>query len=204
MGNTLTTRLHFEDCVYDGQALLETSELIFRGERRLVLAFDRIEAVEVLEGRLHVTFPGGKATFELGAQAAKWAEKIRNPKTVVQKLGVKPGQQVSVVHLSDDRFVADLEKSGARVSAGRAQKNSDVIFYGANTRDDLGRLDALRASLAPAGALWIVRPRGVKSITEAEVMAAGKASGLVDVKVVRFSETHTAEKFVIPVAKRPR
>jgi hypothetical protein len=42
----------------------------------------------------------------------------------------------------------------------------------------------------------------VKTITEGDVMAAGKAAGLVDVKVVRFSETHTAEKFVIPVALR--
>jgi hypothetical protein len=33
-------------------------------------------------------------------------------------------------------------------------------------------------------------------------MAAGKAAGLVDVKVVRFSETHTAEKFVIPKSRR--
>jgi len=29
-----------------------------------------------------------------------------------------------------------------------------------------------------------------------------KAAGLVDVKVVRFSDTHTAEKFVIPLASR--
>ena len=33
-------------------------------------------------------------------------------------------------------------------------------------------------------------------------MAAGKRAGLVDVKVVSFSETVTAEKFVIPVARR--
>ncbi len=33
-------------------------------------------------------------------------------------------------------------------------------------------------------------------------MDAGKAAGLVDVKVVSFSPTHTAEKFVIPIAKR--
>ena len=39
-------------------------------------------------------------------------------------------------------------------------------------------------------------------IAESAVMAAGKAAGLVDVKVVRFSLTHTAEKFVIPLAKR--
>jgi len=35
-------------------------------------------------------------------------------------------------------------------------------------------------------------------------MSAGKRAGLVDVKVVSFSETHTAEKFVVPVAKRPK
>ena len=35
-------------------------------------------------------------------------------------------------------------------------------------------------------------------------MAAGKAAGLVDVKVVGFSPTHTAEKFVIPVANALR
>lgn len=33
-------------------------------------------------------------------------------------------------------------------------------------------------------------------------MKAAKAAGLVDVKVVRFSETHSANKFVVPVAKR--
>jgi hypothetical protein len=34
------------------------------------------------------------------------------------------------------------------------------------------------------------------------VMRAGKAAGLVGVKVVSFSSTHTVEKFVIPVARR--
>jgi hypothetical protein len=33
-------------------------------------------------------------------------------------------------------------------------------------------------------------------------MKAGKTAGLVDVKVVRFSDTHTAEKYVIPVKDR--
>jgi hypothetical protein len=47
------------------------------------------------------------------------------------------------------------------------------------------------------------KPARVKTITQADVMAAGKAAGLVDVKVVKFSDTHTAEKFVIRVADRP-
>lgn len=52
------------------------------------------------------------------------------------------------------------------------------------------------------GAIWVIRPKGVTAITEADVMKAGKSAGLVDVKVARFSDTHTAEKFVIPLRNR--
>jgi hypothetical protein len=51
-------------------------------------------------------------------------------------------------------------------------------------------------------ALWVVYPKGQKSITEADVIGAGRKAGLKDVKVVGFSATLTALKFVIPVEKR--
>jgi hypothetical protein len=60
----------------------------------------------------------------------------------------------------------------------------------------------LKRSLKSNGALWIVRPKGHPEISEAAVMAAGKAARLVDVKVVSFLATHTAEKFVIPIKDR--
>lgn len=202
MGNTAKTRLHYEGETYDGEALLETSEILFRGERRLLIPFAKIKSVDARDAMLHVTFDGGVAAFEIGSQAAKWAEKIRNPKSVVEKIGIKAGQLVSVVHLDDDAFVADLEKVGAVVSRGRVRKNSDAIVYGASTRADLEKMESLKGSLTQNGALWIIRPKGVKTITEADSMAAGKAAGLVDVKVVRFSDTHTAEKFVIPLKSR--
>jgi hypothetical protein len=50
--------------------------------------------------------------------------------------------------------------------------------------------------------LWIGYPKGQKQITENDVIAAGRKAGLKDVKVVGFSPTHTALKFVIPVEKR--
>jgi hypothetical protein len=56
--------------------------------------------------------------------------------------------------------------------------------------------------LKGAAALWIVYPKGQKDITENDVLAAGRKAGLKDVKVVGFSPTHTALKFVIPVARR--
>jgi hypothetical protein len=52
------------------------------------------------------------------------------------------------------------------------------------------------------GVLWIVRPRGSKTLSEAEVFEAIHAAGLVDTKVVSFSKTHTAHKCVIPVELR--
>jgi hypothetical protein len=81
-------------------------------------------------------------------------------------------------------------------------KGSDAIFYGVTSTAELSRLETLKASLKPNGAIWIVRPKGRPEISERATMAAGKAAGLVDVKVLGFSPTHTAEKFVIPVAQR--
>jgi len=202
MGRMKEARLRFEGRTYDGEAMLETMEIRFRGERRLVIPLRDIKSARANEGELVIRFAGGEAVFELGAEAAKWADKITSPRSVVEKLGIKPGLEVSVIQVDDPAFVADLEAAGAVTTAGRATKGSDAIFYGANKRGDLDRLPRLRDLLDSAGALWVIRPKGVKEITEGDVMAAGRAAGLVDVKVVRFSDTHTAEKFVIPVAQR--
>lgn len=199
MGNVRRARLHIDGRTYEGEALLETAELIFRGERRLVIPFAEIRTLESRDGRLTIN---GEVSLDLGGDAGKWAEKIRNPRTVIQKLGIKPGQNVAVIGLDDGTFLADLESAGARVTTGRPKKNADAIFFAASARAELARMATLKTSLAPDGALWIIRPKGVKTITESDTMAAGKAAGLVDVKVVKFSVTHTAEKFVIPLGAR--
>ncbi len=113
---------------------------------------------------------------------------------------------VAVVGVSDDRFLAEVTARAGKVArkTPAASRPVDLIFYGVEHRDALGRIESLVPLIQPDGAIWIVRPKGRKEITEAETMAGGKRAGLVDVKVVSFSETHTAEKFVIPVAKRPR
>jgi hypothetical protein len=197
MGNEALCRVEIGSESADAKALLETEELIVRGALRAKIPFREAKDVVADGGVLRLCWNGRDVRIHVGKDAAKWAEKIRNPKSVAEKLGVKPGQKISIVGKIDDGFLGDVDASR------RLRKNSDIIFFAANTRDDLARLSGLRDALAPAGALWIIRPKGGGAITEAETMAAGKAAGLVDVKVVRFSETHTAEKFVIPVAKRP-
>jgi hypothetical protein len=77
-----------------------------------------------------------------------------------------------------------------------------VIFYGAEATSELPRIKKIIPALAGNGALWIVYPKGRKEITELQVLAAGREAGLVDIKVVSYSPTHTALKFVRPKAKR--
>jgi hypothetical protein len=153
-------------------------------------------------GTLSVSFPDGTAAFALGDAAPKWAVKILHPPSRLQKIGVKPDWRVAAIGDVESAFLDELEGACAHLSRGRTAKDCDAIFFGAAKEADLSRLEKLTASLKPNGALWIVRPKGRPEISERATMAAGKAAGLVDVKVVGFSATHTAEKFVIPVSAR--
>jgi hypothetical protein len=123
-------------------------------------------------------------------------------RTRLQKIGAKPEWRASVIAVGDPAFIAELRAAVAHVTIGRADDQSDAIFFGAIHEKELARLAALKKSLKSNGALWVVRPKGRPEISERAVMAAGKAAGLVDVKVISFSPTHTGEKFVIPVADR--
>jgi len=185
-----------------GKALLETDELIFRGDDvRLTIPYKSVSSIDVKDGVLHVAWLSGVASFELGPSAVKWADRIRNPPSRIDKLDVKPGQLVLFVGIRDATLREEIETRGATVVA-RPIAEVDAVFVAANERSDLRRLATVQNFLKRDGAIWVIRPKGSSSISENDVMSAGRNAGLVDIKVVRFSETHTAEKFVIPVSKR--
>ena len=203
MGAEAACTARFKGRTAAGKARLETEILQFRGgEMKLSIPFKQMSKVAACAGTLSVTFPDGTAAFDLGAAAPKWAEKILHPPSRLMKLGAKPEWRAAAIGIEDPEFLRELEGAVAALSVGRTAKDCDAIFFGANREADLARLEKLKASLKPNGALWIVRPKGRPEISEMAVMRAGKTAGLVDVKVVSFSQTHTAEKFVIPVANR--
>ena len=189
-----------------GTAWLEHKDLVFRGPTRLCIPLTSISAATARDGTLHVTFGDRHAAFAIGDAATKWAKRITNPPSRLDKLGIKPGMTVAILDVDDASLPREIVERGATVTGTtvRQTKGVDVIFYGARDRAALEKLAALARLVQPAGAIWTVRPKGRPEITEADTMAGGKRAGLVDVKVVSFSETLTAEKFVIPVAKRPR
>ncbi len=124
------------------------------------------------------------------------------PRAPAEKLGIKPGLVISAIAMGDGDFVNNLRAQAKSFSNSKPLKDSDLIFFGAAKAAELERVRKLAPSLTSAGALWIVYPKGKQEITELQVFDAGKQAGLVDVKVVSFSPTHTALKFVRPKSKR--
>lgn len=202
MGAEARCSVTFGRTTAEGKALLETDELIFRGEElRLSIPYKTISHVDARDGVLRVTWPDGMAAFALGPAAVKWADTVGNPPSRIEKLNIRAGQLVLFVGVRDATLREEIETRGATVLA-RGTRPVDAIFVAANERGDLERLVTVQKFLKPDGAIWVIRPTGSAQITEGDVRKAGRSAGLVDVKVARFSGTHTAEKFVIPVSRR--
>ena len=121
----------------------------------------------------------------------------------LDKLGVKPEHVVVVLAVRDEVFRRELEARAARVTTRRA-RGADLIFLACERPKDLEKIATVKGDLAKDGALWVVRPKGKghSGPTEHQALQAGLEAGLVDVKVVSFSDTHTAEKFVYRLADR--
>ena len=204
MGYDSTCTMTIDGRAFRGTAVLKHKELLFRGDLRLVIPLSAIAEARADAGRLVIVFGGRSAALEIGAgMAEKWAKRITSPPSRVDKLGVKPGMRIALVGMDDDALIEDIGAKGARLETSARSKGLDMIFFAAHAPRDLSRLEAIAGRLEPAGAIWLIRAKGRGApISERQSMAAGKKAGLVDVKVVSYSETHSAEKYVIRVARR--
>lgn len=203
MGAEARTTLRLGRQTFAGTAYLETDVLGFRGETRLRIPLSRVSGVEVRDGALHVTHAEGLAVLGLGeAAAAKWAERIRSPRSLADKLGVKPGMQIAVLGVEDETILRDLTSRGATLLADAVPAGTPMVLWRVTKASQLGTLSGIVKKLARDGAIWVVHPRGDTSVADTVIFAAAKDAGLTYTKVVRFSETDTAEKLVIPVAAR--
>jgi hypothetical protein len=206
MGNESTCTARFGKKKLTGQALLETSELLFRptgGSQRMKIPFSTIKSAKATDGELRLQTTDGPAVFVLGPTAEKWCHRILHPKTRVEKLGLKAGASVSLLGSFDQDFLKELRATTKNIQEDKIDAVSDLIFLGVDSRETLSAsLIKTTKTIKGATAVWIVYPKGKKEVTENEVIATGRKSGLKDVKVVGFSATHTALKFVLPLSSR--
>jgi hypothetical protein len=202
LGNEAACKVKFGRQQSEGKALLETSEILFRGDFRLKIPFSTIKSAKAVDGELRLQTADGLAIFHLGEAAGKWCDKILHPKSRIEKLGVKPSTKVALHGSFEPDFLKEVDALTKSVSKDKVAADTECIFFAAELKKDLGALAKISKSMKSAAALWIVYPKGQKQITEIDVLASGRKTGLKDVKVVGFSSTHTALKFVIPLSKR--
>src|SRR5580692_27437 len=121
MGNEVKCTVRMGQETSEGRALLETSEVLFRGEFRLKIPFATIKSAKAVDGELHLQTSDGLAVFEIGPAAEKWREKI----------GVKPGEKISLLGSFETGFLAELAPLAGFVTKGKVAADSDTIFFAA-------------------------------------------------------------------------
>lgn len=133
---------------------------------------------------------------------------------LARKLGLKRGMTVRLLNPPDgyrDLFGPEFEELGLvhLKPDGGDETRATAAFTHLFARREAAleeRFAVARAGMAEDGMVWASWPKkssGVESeVRRSEVMAAGKAVGLVDVKVCAVDETWSGLKFVIPVADR--
>ena len=203
MGAETKTVITVEGRQYRGLLQQEGDFVLFRGEGyRLKILLDRREIWSAANGELRARLEGGVVSFALGAAAEKWLERIRNPRSRLDKLGVKAEHQVAVIGIREAGFGEELAERLNTPATSRLKQNLDVVFLGVETPEGLGRIAEARKKIQPQGSVWVVYPKGSRVVTQAQVLEAIRTAGLVDVKVAAFSSTQTALKAVIPLAER--
>lgn len=199
MGLETVCTARLNNLVSEGKAHCGDGELEFRGEFRFKWKWTDLISVSAGDGVLVAVRGADRAEFELGDQASKWEHAIKNPKSRLDKLGLKPGQAYGAWGEFDPLFGPECT---ARAGEPAHDGPLDIVFVRLTTKDDLAQLQKARTQIKPNGAVWAVWAKGRKELTENDVRAYALDHQLVDVKVASFSAELSSLKLVIPVALR--
>ena len=202
MGLEKTCEIEVGGRTVTAKVQLEPPDLIVRGALKLRIPLAEVTSCEAQGGLLRIAWGKEMIGFGLGADAEKWALKIRYPRGRLDKLGIKPGMRVAVIGLDDPGFREELGGRTDDVTMGKPRKDTDVVVLALSDKKDLPRLETLQKAIKRNGAIWVVWPKGRKEFREDDVRAYGPKVHLVDVKVMSFSDTLSGLKMVIPVKER--
>lgn len=183
-------------CV-EARALLESDAIVLRGGYPLRLARSDILSAQVQGETLVVTTSRQVTALTLGvAEAARWAATLANPRTRLDKLGIRAGTKVFISSVDDGEIDRELMEIRARSVGAEV---AEILLVGISSREDLARIGKWARVMPNAAHLWILRPKGkLVPVSEADVMATGRAAGLRISKSLSFSEELTGERFTWP------
>jgi hypothetical protein len=189
------------DCTFAGtttkvKALLESEELILRGDVHLHAPLNALHHVRVESESLCFNLDKGPIRLDLGAAAAKsWAKKIKTPPpSLAEKLAIT-GKTVRTIGPISDRALDAALTSAALISS----RNPDLILSYVDTPESLAiTLREAKAQLARSIPLWIVYRKGSgHPLNESAIRTTLRARGLMDTKVASVSAELTALRFTL-------
>lgn len=132
------------------------------------------------------------------------AEQV-STRPLLDKLGVTPDSRVALIGDFPEWFMVLLMQRVREFSARAPSHPVELIFLAADSPGELAVLKQLRDLIVQNGAIWVVSRKGKQAtLRDREVISAALDAGLVDNKVVSFSETHTSLRLVIRLRDRKR
>ncbi len=130
-------------------------------------------------------------------------------KTIVQKLGIKPGFRIFVdgAPVAYGDIVGELPDEVTIVSRPKAPL--DVVHLFATEAAGLaGRLRKYRDAIVPDGMIWVSWPKKASGVatdlSDVVIRDTALKLGLVDIKVCAIDDIWSGLKFVIPTDQRPK
>jgi len=190
---------------YDGRVRMEADHIDFTGSTKYRFRLTEIRSPRQDSDTLLFDFHGSPVILRLSSlrAATNWFEYMLHPRTLVDKLGVREGHRVRVLNLDDQDLVSMIQGRNATVISQSATA-CDMVMLGVERPSELRQIADLSEELHAEGAIWVVLPKSVRTVTKANVHAAAREAGLSQTEVVDYSETQAAYKMVRPAAiKRP-
>jgi hypothetical protein len=195
VGREATCQCNWAGTTAEVKALLETNEIILRGEIRRRIPLQKLSNVEVQSDRLCFSVDHEPVQLFLGAIAAEsWAKKVKAPpRSLAQKLGITGKTVVRTMGNITDRALLSALDEAARISV----RDADLIVACVDTPESL--ITILRDAhkqLAESVPIWLVYRKGPRhAIDESIIRSHLRASGMMDTKVAAVSTEWTALRF---------
>jgi hypothetical protein len=194
MGLEATCECTFHGTTAKVKALLESRELILRGDIRMTAPIESLTKVRVESDSLCFNLNKKPVQLHLGAKAAEsWAKKIKTPPpTLADKLGIT-GKIVRTIGPITDRALDSAISSAVQVRA----ENPDLILAIVDTPEALATtLREAKKQLARSIPIWLVYRKGPgHPINETHIRSTLRALGYMDTKVASVSPELTALRF---------
>lgn len=193
MGREAITWVEIGGEAGDVRTLLESTELILRGDIRRRFPRDRLVNVRVDGDALCFTCDGETVALHLGAIVAdKWSKAIATPPPSLRaKLGLEKDARAFLIGTCDDVALADALDGALTGDVAQAA----MIVARIDGPDDLAAAQAAQAK-SPDLPVWTIYPKG-KTVRYGDgiIRAVLREAGFRDTKSCAVSDRLTATRY---------